>query len=410
MSLGTPPFPSDWSEHRLGDLLDFSNGVNAGKAAYGRGVRFANVMEVVNNEALTEKDIPGRVALSSDAVARYLVRPGDVLFNRTSETQDEVGMTSVYVGEEPVVFGGFVFRGRPRTSLLDRGFSQYVLRSSAVRGQIIARSQGAIRANVGQRDLKSVRVFLPGKPEQEAIASVLDDIRSSIVRQSALVAKKRAMHLGLTQVLLTGRIRLPGFAADWKRVPIAEVLEPRTERNAAAAALEVLSCTKHQGFVRSLDFFKNQVFSRDLSNYLVIHHGDIGYPANHVEEGSIGVQELAERGLVSPIYVVMRPVRGTDTFFLHRQLKLDSFRQEFARATNASVNRRGSLRWPEFSRINVSVPEPDEQRAIASAIRDAEAEIAQLQREVEKLRNIKQGVAQQLLNGSTRLPGMGAAA
>jgi type I restriction enzyme S subunit len=318
-------------------------------------------------------------------------------------------MTSVYVGEEPVVFGGFVFRGRPRTSLLDPGFSQYVLRSSAVRAQIIARSQGAIRANVGQRDLKSVRVFLPGKPEQEAIASVLDDIRSSIVRQSALVAKKRAMHLGLTQALLTGRIRLPGFAADWKRVPIAEVLEQRTERN-AAAALEVLSCTKHQGFVRSLDFFKNQVFSRDLSNYLVIHHGDIGYPANHVEEGSIGVQELAERGLVSPIYVVMRPVRGTDSFFLHRQLKLDSFRQEFARATNASVNRRGSLRWPEFSRINVSVPEPDEQRAIASAIRDVEAEIAQLQREVEKLRSIKQGVAQRLLDGSTRLPGMGAAA
>jgi type I restriction enzyme S subunit len=47
MSLGTSSFPSDWSEHRLGALLDLSNGVNAGKAAYGRGVRFANVMEVV---------------------------------------------------------------------------------------------------------------------------------------------------------------------------------------------------------------------------------------------------------------------------------------------------------------------------------------------------------------------------
>lgn len=406
MTATSTTLPADWSEHQLGDILDFSNGVNAGKASYGRGIRFANVMEVVNNEALTEKDIPGRVALPPDAVARYLVKPGDILFNRTSETQDEVGMTSVYLGEEPVVFGGFVFRGRPRTSLLDRGFSQYVLRSATVREQIIARSQGAIRANVGQRDLKSVRVFLPGKPEQQAIAGVLDDVRSSILRLEALVAKKRAVHLGMMQALLTGRVRLTGFTADWERIPLAEVLQPRTERNVTAEALEVLSCTKHQGFVRSLDFFKNQVFSRDLSNYLVIRHGDIGYPANHVEEGSIGVQEVVGRGLVSPIYVVLRPLRGTDTFFLHRQLKLDSFRQEFARVTNASVNRRGSLRWPEFSRINVSVPEPDEQRAIASAVRDAEAEILQLEQSVEKLRSLKRGMAQRLLDGSTRLPGM----
>ncbi len=81
-------------------------------------------------------------------------------------------------------------------------------------------------------------------------------------------------------------------------------LAARVERYTGNESLEVLSCTKYQGFVRSLDYFKNQVFSRNLSGYRVIRRGDIGYPANHVEEGSIGVQEAYEEALVSPIYVV----------------------------------------------------------------------------------------------------------
>lgn len=87
---------SDWHEYQLGDLITFSNGINADKSAYGRGVPFINVLEVITNEWLRAKDIPGRVTLPNKVFARYRVRRGDILFNRTSETQDEVGLASVY--------------------------------------------------------------------------------------------------------------------------------------------------------------------------------------------------------------------------------------------------------------------------------------------------------------------------
>jgi type I restriction enzyme S subunit len=157
------------------------------------------------------------------------------------------------------------------------------------------------------------------------------------------------------------------------------------------------------GFVDSLGYFKNQVFSKDLSNYKLIRRGEIGYPANHVEEGSIGLQDLYDVALVSPIYVVFGTHESINSYFLHRLLKLDSYRQVFATATNASVDRRGSLRWPAFSDIDVRIPAKAEQDAIATVLSDMDAEIAGLEARRGKTRQIKQGMMQQLLTGRVRL-------
>lgn len=95
-----------------------------------------------------------------------------------SETQEELGLTSVYIGNEVVVCGGFVIRARPKDSSLDFIFTSYALRSPAIRSQIMARGQGAVRANIGQQDLSRVLVILPSKAEQNAIATILSDMDS----------------------------------------------------------------------------------------------------------------------------------------------------------------------------------------------------------------------------------------
>jgi type I restriction enzyme, S subunit len=219
----------------------------------------------------------------------------------------------------------------------------------------------------------------------------------------ALIVKKRAIKKATMQQLLTGKTRLPGFSGEWLTKKITEIATPSGERNTTATELPVLTCSKHFGFVDSLGYFKNQVFSHDLRSYKVIRRGQIGYPANHIEEGSIGLQDLYDIALVSPIYVVFRP-EGVSSYFLHRLLKLDSYRQKFATATNSSVDRRGSLRWPAFSQIAVTIPpREEEQLAIASVLSDMDVEIAALEARREKTRSIKQGMMQQLLTGRIRL-------
>jgi type I restriction enzyme, S subunit len=57
--------PNDWSIVTLGEVLSFQNGVNADKKAYGTGIPFINISEVIANSFLTVDKIPGRVSLSS---------------------------------------------------------------------------------------------------------------------------------------------------------------------------------------------------------------------------------------------------------------------------------------------------------------------------------------------------------
>src|SRR5439155_13053912 len=114
--------PSEWSLVPLGTLCSFANGVNADKSAYGAGVPFINVLEVITHTHLRAKDIPGRVRLRKSELDSFAVRRGDVLFNRTSETQEEVGLSTVYDDDEPVVFGGFVIRGRFLDDSMDSSY------------------------------------------------------------------------------------------------------------------------------------------------------------------------------------------------------------------------------------------------------------------------------------------------
>jgi type I restriction enzyme, S subunit len=246
--------------------------------------------------------------------------------------------------------------------------------------------------------------------EQRAIATALSDVDAVLGGLDRLITKKRDLKQAVMQQLLTGQTRLPGFHGEWEVKRIMDVASPCSDRNTAGETLPVLACSKHFGFVDSLGFFKNQVFSKDLSTYRLIRRDEIGYPANHVEEGSIGLQDLYDTALVSPIYVVFRVTDDVNSFFLHRLLKLDSYRQRFRTATTSSVDRRGSLRWPAFSEITVRLPPTKtEQTAIATVLSDMDAEVATLEARRDKTRDLKQAMMQELLTGKTRLVPVGGA-
>ncbi len=399
-----PGSPEGWQSRRVSE----TGNVLAGKALNvngpGRQRPYLRTKNVLDGR-IDLRDVLW-MPMTDAEFERFRIVYGDVLLNE-GQSLDLVGRCSIYKGEYEAACAMqnqlLRFRASDETS---PEFAAHLFRYCQQTGKFSAiATQTTSVAHLGSSRFSSLSLLWPtDRLEQVAIANVLTDVDDLITRLGRLIAKKEAINQGMMQQLLTGQMRLPGFSGQWQSRKLEDLLAPRVERYTATEPLEVLSCTKNQGFVRSLDYFKNQVFSRNLSGYRVICRGDIGYPANHIEEGSIGVQEAYEAALVSPIYVVMRPLGEVDTYFIQRQLKLDYFRQEFARVTNASVNRRGSLRWPQFSQIEVRVPDYDEQRAISRCLRDSEAELHALQRRLAKSREVKLGMMQQLLTGRTRLP------
>jgi type I restriction enzyme, S subunit len=106
---------------------------------------------------------------------------------------------------------------------------------------------------------------------------------------------------------------------------------------------------------------------------------------------------------VSPIYTVFKCIDNIIPEYLYAVFKTDTFRHIFAISTNASVDRRGSLRWREFSLIRVPHPSRKEQRAIVDFLNGSDREIAQLDTKLKALEKQKRGLMQKLLTGEVRV-------
>jgi len=278
--------------------------------------------------------------------------------------------------------------------------------------------QGAGRFKLTKTALEKLPILLPPLLEQRKIAEILQTWDEAIEKLTALRAAKQKRQRMLTHSLVFGTRQLDRFRttdevvpyrwfalpASWGSKSIGTLAREISERNADAEPHEVLSCSKYDGFVRSLEYFKKQVFSTDLSGYKKIWRGDFGFPSNHVEEGSIGLQNLTDIGVVSPIYTVFRfDPEKVDADYAFAVLKTGLYRHIFEVSTSASVDRRGSLRWSEFSKLPLPLPSLAEQRAIAEVLRTAQTDLDALTIEIDALTRQKRGLMQKLLTGEWRV-------
>lgn len=291
------------------------------------------------------------------------------------------------------------------------------LQSHEGRRQIAAVTQIGAQPGLIFRDIQALRLQLPPLAEQRRIADILRTWDEAIGTLEALCAAKERRRDALTFSMVYGGRRLLDFDAQvkprkhrwfdlpqsWDCKPVGEIAEEVSERNRDGEH-EVLSCSKYQGFVRSMEYFNKQVFSSDLSGYKVIRRGEFGFPSNHVEEGSIGLQNLVDTGLVSPIYTVFRfDPEVVDNDYAFAVLKTSLYRHIFEVSTSASVDRRGSLRWSEFSKIPFPLPPLEEQLAIMAVIQAARTDVETTAREIIALQRQKRGVMQKLLTGEWRV-------
>ena len=173
-------FDDKWCEVKLGEIFDIKNGLNKGKEFFGKGIQILNYMDVNKHEFNTEKMIEGLVELTEDEIERFSVKPNDLFFTRTSETSEEIGLTSAYIGNEVnCVFSGFILRARPKIDL-NSLFYAYYFRSPQQRNNIIKYSSITTRALISGANLSKMKIRLPHAEEQNNIAKFLQIIDKKI--------------------------------------------------------------------------------------------------------------------------------------------------------------------------------------------------------------------------------------
>ncbi len=183
---------------------------------------------------------------------------------------------------------------------------------------------------------------------------------------------------------------------DWRRITLGEITENQGLRLGGGVA-PVLSCTKYRGLVRSDEYFKNrQIYSDDISNYKVVKRNWLAYATNHLTEGSIGIQREYPLACVSPIYTVFSCRNCIDPEYMFLLLKSAHLLAAYLVHEQASVERRGAVRYSDFSKIHVDLPPLPQQNRIAKILSTVDEAIEQTEALITKTQQIKAGLMHDL--------------
>lgn len=248
--------------------------------------------------------------------------------------------------------------------------------------------------------IAGMQIPLPPLPEQRAIAAALSDADGLIGALDALIEKKRAIKQAAMQQLLTGKKRLPGFAGEWETKRLGEVASIRNQKTLPSNVDPDTLCVElehiGQGSGRLLEvstarnstsskyrFFNGDVLFGRLRSYLRKFW--------HADRDGICTTE---------IWPLMVDASQADSGFLYSIVQSDRFVEAASISYGTHMPRAD---WNVMKNFEVCLPPLPEQRAIATVLSDMDAELAALERRRDKIKQIKQGMMQQLLTGRIRL-------
>ena len=171
---------SEWKKMKLGELYEVHNGLSKGRQFFGKGFPFLTFSNVFNNWFLPEK-LDSLVQTTEKEREVCSIKAADVFITRTSETMDELGMSSVALKDYPnATYNGFTKRLRPITDRVNPRFIGYYLRTPKFRGQFMAFSTMTTRASLANNDLLNMIVEIPPKESQHLISTILSRYDSLI--------------------------------------------------------------------------------------------------------------------------------------------------------------------------------------------------------------------------------------
>ena len=181
-----PEFSGEWEEHTLSEYLEFKNGLNPDAKRIGSGLPFISVMDILSEGVINYDNIRGKVNATEKEIECFGVKDGDLLFQRSSETLEDVGRANVYMDNRTAIYGGFVIRGR-KIGNYDPLFFKYLLATPLARKRTCRMGAGAQHFNIGQEGLSKISLYFPSIEEQRKIAEFLSLIDERIATQNKII-------------------------------------------------------------------------------------------------------------------------------------------------------------------------------------------------------------------------------
>ena len=405
--------PMEWATVRLADVSAFitkgSTPTTNGFRWQSSGVLFLR-SECVSPEGL---DLAQSMFISAGAhraQRRSTVQSNDLLITITGNVGRVVRV--------PVDFGeANINQHIARIRIVDEGMNPewvyHFLSQPKVRQQFEKITTGQAYPQISLVQVRDAVVPRPAIAEQRATAAALSDVDALLGGLDRLIAKKRDLKQGAMQRLLTGKTRLPGFGEEWQVKQLRDVVStpitdgPHLTPKFLADGVPFLSVNNlvnNQLDLQSLRFI-SKADDLEFSKKCKPRKGDILFG----KAASVGMVALIETDMELNIWsplAVIRVSRPTSARFVWYALQASHVHKQIKLLTNSSS--QGNIGMGEIGLLEIPLPEPDEQAAIATVLSDMDSELFALEARRDKTRDLKQAMMQELLTGKTRLVPAGA--
>lgn len=186
-------------------------------------------------------------------------------------------------------------------------------------------------------------------------------------------------------------IRFKEFEEEWVQNKLGDCFLERVERSAIG---ELISVTINNGVVKAADTGRADSSSADKSNYKKVEVGDIAYNSMRMWQGACGYSSY--NGILSPAYTVVTPTNGVDVKFYYYLFKRTDSLCQFRINSQGLTSDTWNLKYPSFSKIYCMVPKESEQKRNAELFLHIDNLIRKIEQKLEKLRNIKQSLLNQM--------------
>jgi type I restriction enzyme S subunit len=260
--------------------------------------------------------------------------------------------------------------------------------------------------------LKEMTFSAPPLHEQQAIAAALSDADGVVAGLERVIAKKHLIKQGAMQDLLTARRRLPGFSGDWEPVNLAKESHLKARIGWQGLTTSEYRDSGEYHLITGTEIIDGRVDWRrcvfvdkwrfDQDRNIQLRNADVLL----TKDGTIGkvaqVRDLpGPAALNSGVFVIRPKSDAYDATFLFHVLRSSVFDTFLAKLTAGSTIVH--LYQKDLVAFEFLAPGIEEQRAIAAALDDMDAEILTLQDRLTKARAVKEGMMQNLLTGRVRL-------
>ncbi|EGO5967746.1 restriction endonuclease subunit S [Enterococcus faecalis] len=384
-------FSEDWEHRKVEELGDTFTGLTGKtKEDFGHGdATFVTYINVFSNPIT---DLKMTESVEIDAKQNQ-VEYGDIFFTTSSETPEEVGMSSVWLGNEANVYlNSFCFGYRPVTELAPY-YMAFMLRSPNVRKKFIFLAQGISRYNISKNRVMDIEIPVPNIDEQRKVGQFFKDIDDLITLHQRKLDQLKELKKAYLQLMFpkkdetVPRVRFADFEDDWQLCKLGETF-----------SIIMGQSPNSENYTENPDDYILVQGNSDMKNNKVVPRIWTTQVTKKAEKGDLILSVRAPVGEIgkTDYNVVLgrgvAAVKGND--FIFQQLRKMKDSGYWTRYSTGSTFE--SINSNDIKEALINIPNKDEQQKIGDLFTHLDDAIILNQNKLNQLKSLKKSYLQNM--------------